>query len=81
MTNLLALRFKKEWLKGIRVWFSFQSKDMAIEWAKEYWIYDKHDFHAMNDRISFYLMRQHTVVIPEQDINSVTSAALITIDI
>lgn len=81
MSYELAMKFYKKWLEDIRIWFSFQTREMSKAWAVSHWIYDENDFYDTNDRISFYLKRPENMTITDEDINLIKDTALLIIDL
>jgi|JI8StandDraft_2_1071088.scaffolds.fasta_scaffold149821_2 hypothetical protein len=60
---LLADKFDKEKIKGIRLWYSFQTPELGLLWAKQNNIYEDNDNHFISDRLSFYKLREGEYVV------------------
>jgi hypothetical protein len=54
---LLAERFQKEKIYGIRFTFSFQTPGLGRQWAKENNLDEDTDDHFISDRLSFFTRR------------------------
>jgi hypothetical protein len=55
--TLLADKFQKEEIKGIRFWYSFQTPELGQLMAKQMNLEEDSDEHFISDRLSFYKLR------------------------
>lgn len=78
--TLLAYKFQKEKIKGIRFWYSFQTPELGRLWAIENNLDEKDDEHFISDRLSFYKMREGENIISMNE-NENKFCAILTIDI
>lgn len=78
--TLLADKFQKENITGVRFWYSFQTPELGRLWAMQNNIDEEDDEHFISDRLSFYTLREGendiTINQPENDF-----WAILTIDI
>jgi len=81
MVYYLVLKFKMNKVTNTRIWFSFQDIDMSINWHKKNSIYDKNDFYSINDRVSFYMLREWEMPISELEISDLDDTAIIIVDL
>ncbi|MCR9015942.1 hypothetical protein [Aquiflexum gelatinilyticum] len=77
---LLADKFQKEKIKGIRFWYSFQTPKLGRLWAIENNLDEEDDKHFISDRLSFYKLRDGEEVISTKK-NENEFCALLIIDI
>lgn len=77
---LLAKKFQKENIKGLRFWYSFQTPELGLIWAKQNNIYEDEIEHYISDRLSFYKLRKGEEIISINE-DEDTFWALLTIDI
>lgn len=61
--TLLADKFEKENIKGIRFWYSFQTPELGQLWAKQNNLEEDNDEHFISDRLSFYKLREGENII------------------
>ena len=78
--TLLADKFQKENIEGIRFWFSFQTPELGRLWAIENNLDEKDDEHFISDRLSFYKLRDGENIISTSE-NEDKFCAILTIDI
>lgn len=78
--TLLAEKFQKENIKGIRFWYSFQTPELGRLWAIENNIDEEDEEHFISDRLSFYKMRDGEDIISTNE-NDNKFCAIFTIDI
>lgn len=78
--SLLADKFRKEKINGIRLWYSFQTPELGRLWAKQNNPDEEDDENFISDRLSFYKLRDGENVI---SINETENKfwAILTIDI
>ena len=74
---LLAEKFEKEDLTGIRFWYAFQTPELGLLWARYYYLEEEEDEHLLSDRLSFYTRREGEEIIKEERIESLFEAKLI----
>ncbi len=74
---LLAEKFQKEKVSGIRFWYSFQTPELAKDWARKYAPGDENDDHFISDRLSFFTRRIGEDVISKEQMESDFFAILI----
>jgi len=60
---LLAERFEKEQIKGIRFWHSFSTPELGEQWVKDHNLQEEDDEYNISDRLSFYTRRDNVEVI------------------
>lgn len=77
---LLAEKFEKEKIEGVRFWLSFQTPELGEKWAKYHNLYADNDVHYISDRLSFYTRRDNEEII-EIDPSEKTFSAILIIDI
>jgi hypothetical protein len=78
--TLLADKFQKEEIKGIRFWYSFQTPELGRLWAKQNNLEEDDDEHFISDRLSFYKLRAGENVFSTNE-NENKFWAILTIDI
>ena len=78
--TLLADKFQKEQINGIRFWYSFQTPELGRLWAKQNNLDEEDDEHFISDRLSFYKLRDGEYVISTNE-NENKFWAILTIDI
>ena len=78
--TLLADKFQKEEIKGIRFWYSFQTPELGRRWAKQNNFEEDDDEHFISDRLSFYKLRAGENVISTNESEN-KFWAILTIDI
>ena len=78
--TLLADKFQKEEIKGIRFWYSFQTPELGRLWAKQNNLDEEDDEHFISDRLSFYKLRDGENIISTNE-NENQLCAILTIDI
>jgi hypothetical protein len=78
--TLLAEKFQKEKVIGIRFWYSFQTPELGQLWAKQNNLDEEDDEHFISDRLSFYKRRDGEEIISTELMESKYFAVL-TIDI
>ena len=78
--TLLADKFQKEEIKGIRFWYSFQTPELGRLWAKQNNLDEEDDEHFISDRLSFYKLRDGENIISTNG-NENQLCAILTIDI
>ena len=61
--TLLADKFEKENIKGIRFWYSFQTPKLGQIWIKQNEIEEDEEEHFISDRLSFFKIRNGEDVI------------------
>ncbi|MGL4597256.1 MAG: hypothetical protein ACRCYO_07000 [Bacteroidia bacterium] len=74
---LLADKFQKEQVVGVRFWYSFQTPELSKIWAKENKITAADEDHNLSDRLSFYKRRKGEDILPIDLIESKYWAILI----
>jgi hypothetical protein len=77
--TLLADKFERENIKGIRFWYSFQTPELGRLWAEQSNLEEDKDEHFISDRLSFYKLRDEENVITIKDTENKYWAVL-TID-
>lgn len=77
---LLADKFQKENISGIRFWYSFQTPEIGRLWTKQNNLDEEDDEHFISDRLSFYKLREGENVISTNDDEN-KFWAILTIDI
>jgi hypothetical protein len=55
---LLAEKFQKERVNGIRFWYAFQTPELGKLWAKHNNLDEEDKEHLISDRLSFYKLRE-----------------------
>lgn len=77
--TLLADKFHKEKISGIRFWYSFQTPELGQGWAMQNKLHEEDDEYFISDRLSFYKLRDGENVI---SINETENSfwAILTID-
>ena len=80
MLTLLANKFQKERIKGIRFWYSFQTPELGRLWSRENNLEVENDEHFISDRLSFYKLRDGENVISTNE-NENKFWAILIIDI
>ncbi len=78
--TLLADKFQKGNISGIRFWYSFQTPELGRLWAKENNLDEEDDEHFISDRLSFYKLRDGENIISTNE-NENQFWAILTIDI
>jgi hypothetical protein len=78
--TLLADKFQKEKISGIRFWYSFQTPELGQLWAKQNNLDEEDDEHFISDRLSFYKLRDGENIISTNE-NENKFWAILTIDI
>lgn len=78
--TLLADKFQKEKMNGIRFWYSFQTPELGQLWAKQNNPDEDNDEHYISDRLSFYKLRDGETVISRNE-NENQFCAILIIDI
>uniref|UniRef100_UPI00404A71D2 hypothetical protein n=1 Tax=Flavobacterium sp. TaxID=239 RepID=UPI00404A71D2 len=78
--TLLAEKFQKKKIKGIRFWYSFQTPELGRVWTKLNNLEEEDDKHFISDRLSFYKLRDGENVISTNE-NENKFCAILTIDI
>lgn len=78
--TLLADKFQKEGIKGIRFWYSFQTPELGRLWAKRNNLDEEDDELFISDRLSFYKLREGENIISTND-NENEFCAILTINI
>ena len=78
--TLLADKFQRESIKGIRFWYSFQTPEQGQLWAKHNNLdLDNHEY-LTSDRLSFYKLRDGENIITDfENINSFWAIMIIDI--
>jgi hypothetical protein len=77
---LLAEKFQKEKISGVRFTFSFQTPKLGQQWAKQNNLNEDSDDHFISDRLSFFGRRDgEQINIIKKDENQFW--ALLTIDV
>ena len=77
---LLAEKFRKEGIKGIRFWLSFQTPELGLQWAKQNNLHSDGDEYYISDRLSFYTRRHNEDIITISQ-NDNTLSAILIVDI
>ncbi len=75
-TILLAQKFLKENIHGIKFWYSFQTPELGYQFAKSNNL-DVDEDHLVSDRISFFTVRDNEKVITDELANQSFWAILI----
>lgn len=75
--TLLANKFQKEKINGIRFWYSFQTPEHGKHYALQNNLNESNDEHFISDRLSFYKLRDNENIISENEIENMFSAILI----
>jgi hypothetical protein len=78
--TLLACKFQKEKIKGIRFWYSFQTPELGRLWSKQNNLDEENDEHLISDRLSFYKLRDGENIVSTNE-NENQFCATLTIDI
>lgn len=78
--TLLADKFQKEGIRGIRFWYSFQTPELGRLWAKQNNLDEDDDEHFISDRLSFYKLRDGENIISTNE-NENKFWAILTLDI
>jgi len=78
--TLLADKFRKEKISGVRFWYSFQTPELGLLWAKQNNLEEEDDEHFISDRLSFYKFRDGENIISTNE-NENQFCAILTIDI
>ncbi len=78
--TLLASKFQKEKIKGIRFWYSFQTPELGRLWAEQNNLDEERDEYFISDRLSFYKLRDGESVISTNE-NEDKFCAILIIDI
>ncbi|MBO9203106.1 MULTISPECIES: hypothetical protein [Niastella] len=76
--TLLADKFQKEEIKGIRFWYSFQTPELGQLWAKQNNLEEEDEEHFISDRLSFYKLRPGENVISTNESENKFWAILLT---
>lgn len=61
--KMLADKFKRENIQGIRFWYSFQTPELGKVWAKQNNVDEDDDEHFICDRLSFFKRRDNEELI------------------
>jgi len=75
--TLLAEKFQREGIKGVRFWYSFQTPELGRAWEKRNNFYEEDNECFISDRLSFYKVRDNEDVILENGIEDDFMAILI----
>jgi hypothetical protein len=75
--TLLADKFQKEYISGIRFWYLFQTPELGLLWAKQYNLDEEDDEHFISDRLSFYKLREGENIISTREVENRFCAVLI----
>lgn len=75
--TLLADKFQKENVNGIRFWYTFQTPKLGQLWAKQNSLDQEDDEHFISDRLSFFKRRTGEEVITTEMIENKFWATLI----
>ena len=78
--TLLADKFQKANINGIRFWYSFQTPELGRLWAKQNNLDEEDDEYFVSDRLSFYKLREGENIISTNE-NENQFWAILTIDI
>lgn len=78
--TLLAAKFQNENISGIRLWYSFQTLELAQLEAKQLNLADEKEEHFISDRLSFYKLRYNENVVSLNE-NESKFYALLIIDL
>ncbi len=78
--TLLADKFYKEKINGIRFWYSFQTPEQGRLWAKQNNLEEEGDEHFISDRLSFYKRRDGEEIVSKEQFEN-NFWAILTIDI
>jgi hypothetical protein len=60
---LLAEKFEKERITGVRLWYSFQTPEMGEQWEKANGLYEEGSESFISDRLSFHTRRDNGPVM------------------
>lgn len=61
---MLAQKFEKEKISGIRFWYNFQTPEFGKEWAIANNLHRSDDEeYFISDRLSFYTRREREVIV------------------
>ena len=74
---LLADKFQREKLTGIRFWYSFQTPELGRKWAKRNNLDEVGDDYLISDRLSFYTLREGENVMSINDTENEFGAILV----
>lgn len=76
--TLLANKFDKRKIEGIRFWLTFETKEMSEHWSKANNLHERGDKYNINERLTFYKRRdnEHIIEIDEK----YTTTAIFIID-
>lgn len=77
---LLADKFQKERVRGIRFWYLFQTPELGLLWAKQNNFDEEEGEHFISDRLSFYKLRNGESIISTNEIEN-KFWAMLTIDV
>ena len=78
--TLLADKFQKEKIKGIRCWYSYQTPELGRLWSKQNNLEEDDVEQFISDRLSFYKLRDGENVISTNE-NENKFWAILTIDL
>jgi len=59
----LAEKFENRKIRGIRLWYSFQTSELGEIWSKEKHFHNEGDVYLQSDRLSFYKRRKGEDVV------------------
>jgi hypothetical protein len=77
---LLAERFEKEGIHGVRFAFSFQTPELGQQWEKQKKLSEDADDHFISDRLSYFIRREaEEIAVLKKDEEQFW--ALLTIDV
>lgn len=78
--HLLAEKFQKKKVNGIRFWYSFQTPEDGKNWAKLNNLNGENDEYFISDRLSFYKLREGENIISANEYEN-QHCAILVIDI
>jgi hypothetical protein len=76
--KLLADKFEKKNIKGVRFWLSFQTPELGQKEAKENNLHEEGDEYFISDRLSFYTKQEVEEIVT---IDKYKECAILIIDI
>ena len=75
---LLAQKFEKQKISGIRLWYNFQTPELGKEWAISNNLHRSDDEeYFISDRLSFYTRREGEDIVDAVTTNDPYNATLI----
>lgn len=68
--TILAKKLESEKIKGIRLWYSFQTPELGKAWMKQHNFEEDNNEYFISDRLSFFKRRQKEEIISTKGFES-----------